>query len=123
MLSLSSPLARRASDDGSERSAERRLIGEPRLKRHFRQRTSGACEERFRLCDALQDEVRVWRRSKRLRERLREMADGQATLRRHGREAQRPVEVFGEQLGRAALLPWRETAAILPSGPERRCVG
>ena len=60
MLSLSSPLARRASDDGSERSAESRLIGEPRLKRHFRQRTGGACEESLRLFDALQDEVAVW---------------------------------------------------------------
>jgi hypothetical protein len=60
MLSLSSPLARRASDDGSERSAESSLIGEARLKRHFRQRTSGACEEGPRLFDALQDEVAVW---------------------------------------------------------------
>ncbi len=60
MLSLSSPLARRASDDGSERSAESRLIGESRLKRHFRQRTSGACEESLRPFDALQDEVAVW---------------------------------------------------------------
>src|SRR5712692_10005226 len=123
MLSLSSPLARRASDDGSERSAERRLIGEPRLKRHFRQRTSGACEESLRSFDALQDEVPLWRRSKGLPERLREMAYGQATLRRHGREAQRPVEMFGEQLGRAALLPRRETATILASGAERRRVG
>src|SRR6266478_8195741 len=123
MLRLSPPLARRASDDGSERSAESRLIGEPRLKRHFRQRTRGACEESLRPFDALQDEVPVWRRSKGLPERLREMADGQATLRRHGREAQRPVEVFGEQFGRAALLPRRETAAILPSGAERRRVG
>ena len=88
MLSVSSPLARRASDDGSERSAERRLIGEPRLKRHCRQRTSGANEERLRPFDALQDEVAVWRRSKGLPERLREMADGQATFRRQGREAE-----------------------------------
>ena len=51
------------------------------------------------------------------------MADGQATLRRQGREAQGPVEMFGEQLGRAALLPRRETATILASGAERRCVG
>jgi len=51
------------------------------------------------------------------------MADGQATLRRQGREAKGPVEMFGEQLGRAALLPRRETAAILASGAERRCVG
>ena len=50
------------------------------------------------------------------------MADGQATLRRQGREAQGPVEMFGEQLGRAALLPRRETVAILASGAERRCV-
>src|SRR5260370_39146904 len=123
MPSLSSPLARRASDDGSERSAERRLIGEPRLKRHFRQRTSRACEESLRPFDALQDEVPVWRRTKGLPERLREMADGQATLRRHGREAQRPVEMFGEELGRAALLPRRETATILASGPEPGRVG
>ena len=59
VLSLSSPLARRASDDGAERSAESRLIGEPRLKRHFRQRTGGVCEESLRLVDALQDEVAV----------------------------------------------------------------
>ena len=59
MLSLSSPLARRASDDGSERSAESRLIGESCLKRHFRQGTSGGCEESLRLFDALQDEVAV----------------------------------------------------------------
>src|SRR6266446_861159 len=51
------------------------------------------------------------------------MADGQATLRRQGREAERPVEMFGEQLGRAALLPRRETATVLASGAERRCVG
>ncbi len=51
------------------------------------------------------------------------MADGQATLRRQGREAQGPVEMVGEQLGRAALLPRRETAAILAPGAERRCVG
>ncbi len=123
MLSLSSPLARRASDDGSERSAERRLIGEPRLKRHFRQRTRGANEQRLSPFDALPDEVAVWRRSKGLPERFREMADGQATLRRQGREAERPVEMFGEQLGRAALLPRRETAPILASGAERRSVG
>jgi hypothetical protein len=123
MLSLSSPPARRASDDGSECSAESSLIGEPRLKRHFRQRTSGADEESLRPFDALQDEVPVWRRSKGLPERFREMAYGQATLGRQGLEAERPVEVFGEQLGRAALLPRRETAAILASGAERRCVG
>ncbi len=51
------------------------------------------------------------------------MADGQATLRRQGREAKGPVEMFGEQLGRAALLPRRETAAILAPGAERRRVG
>jgi hypothetical protein len=123
VLSLSSPLARRASDDGSECSAESSLIGEPRLKRHFRQRTSGAYEESLRPFDALQDEVPVWRRSKGLPERFREMAYGQATLGRQGLEAERPVEVFGEQLGRAALLPRRETAAIVASGAERRCVG
>ncbi len=122
MLSLSSPLARRASDHGSERSAESRLIGEPRLKRHFRQRTRGA-QESLRPFDALQDEVPVWRRSKGLPERFCEMADGQATFRRQGREAERPVEMFGEQLGRAALLPRRETAPILASGAERRSVG
>ena len=60
MLSLSSPLARRASDHGSERSAESSLIGEPRLKRHFRQSASGAYEESLRPFDALQDEVPVW---------------------------------------------------------------
>ena len=96
MLSLSSPLTRRASDNGPERSAESRLIGEPRLKRHFRQGTRGACEERLRPVDALQDEVAVWRRSKRLPERFREMADGQAALRRQRREADGPVEMFGE---------------------------
>ena len=64
MLRVSSPLARRASDDRSERSAERRLIGEPGLKRHFRQRTRGVYEERLRPFDALQDEVAVRRRSK-----------------------------------------------------------
>jgi hypothetical protein len=64
MLSLSSPLARRASDDGSERSAEGRLIGEPRLKGHFRQRTRGVYEEGLGPFDALQDEVAVRRRSK-----------------------------------------------------------
>ena len=123
MLSLSSPLARRASDDRSERSAERRLIGETRLKRHFRQRTSGVYEERLSPFDALQDEVPVWRRSKRLPERFREMADGQATFTRQGREAERPVELFGEQLSRAALLPRRETATVLPLGAERRGEG
>src|SRR5258706_16063830 len=51
------------------------------------------------------------------------MADGQPTLSGQGREAKGPVEMFGEQLGRAALLPRRETAAILASGAERRCVG
>ena len=76
MLSLSSPLARRASDGGSERSAESSLIGEPRLKGHFRQRTSGVYEERLSPFDALQDEVPVWRRSKGLPERFREMAYG-----------------------------------------------
>ena len=60
MLSLSAPLARRASDDGAERSAESRLIGEPRLKRHFRQRTRGVYEEGLGPFDALQDEVAVW---------------------------------------------------------------
>jgi len=60
MMSLSSPLARRASDDGSERSAESRLIGESRVKRQFRQRTRGAYEESLRLFDALQNEVAVW---------------------------------------------------------------
>jgi len=39
-----------------------------------------------------------------------------------GREAERPVEMFGEQLGRAALLPRRETAAVLSSGAGTRCV-
>ena len=51
------------------------------------------------------------------------MAYGQATLRRQGRQAERPVEMFGEQFGRAAPLPWRETATILASGAERRSVG
>src|ERR1700730_8260528 len=51
------------------------------------------------------------------------MADGQATLRRQGRKAKGPVEMFGEQLRRAALLPRRETATILASGAERRSVG
>ena len=60
MLSLSPPLARRASDDGTERSAESRLIGESRVKSQFRQRTSGACKESLRLFDALQNEVAVW---------------------------------------------------------------
>ena len=88
MLGLSSPLAWRASDDGSERSAEGRLIGEPCLKRHLRQRTSGPNEERLRPLDALPYEVAVWRRSKGLAERFREMADRQATFRRQGREAE-----------------------------------
>ena len=123
MLSLSSPLARRASDDGSERSAESRLIGEPRSKRHLRQRTSGAHEESLSPFDALQNEVSVWRRSKGLPERFREMADGQATFRRQGREAERPIEMLGEQFGRAALLPRREAATMLASGAERRSVG
>ena len=123
MLSVSSPLARRASDDGPERSAESRLIGEPRLKRHFRQRTGGVDEEGFGPFDALQDEVAVWRGSKGLTERFREMAHGQATFTRQGREAERPVEMFGEQLSRAALLPRRETATVLASGAERRGVG
>src|ERR1700719_617117 len=98
MLRLSSPLARRASDDSAERSAESGLIGEPRLKGHFRQRTSGAYEERLSPFDALQDEVAVRRRSKGLPERFREMACGQSTLKRQGREAERPIEMFGEQL-------------------------
>ena len=122
MPSLSPPLARRASDDGAERSAESRLIGEPRLKRHFRQRASAAYEESLSPFDALQDEVSVWRRSKGLPERFREMAHGQATFNRQGREAERPVEMFGEQLSRAALLPRRETATVLASGAERRGV-
>ena len=88
MLSLSSPLARRASDDGSKRSAESRLIREPRLKRHFRQRTRGPYEERLRPFDALPYEVAVWRRSKGLAECFREMADRQATFRRQRREAE-----------------------------------
>src|SRR6202035_4647084 len=74
--------------------------------------------------DALQDEVALWRRSKGLPERFGEMANGQATFTRQGREAERPVEMFGEQLGRAALLPRRETATVLASdAAERRCVG
>jgi hypothetical protein len=77
----------------------------------------------LRSIDALPYEVPVWRRSKGLPERFREMAHGQATLRRQGRKAERPVEMLGEQLGRAALLPRRETATILASGTERRCVG
>src|SRR5258708_14456289 len=123
MLSLSSPLARGASDHVSDRWAEGSLIGEPRLKRHCRQRRSGANEERLRPFDALDDQVRVWRRSKGLPERFREMAYGQATFRRQGREAERPVEMFGEQFGRAALLPRRETATILAAGAGRRSVG
>jgi hypothetical protein len=123
MLSLSSPLAGRASNDGSERSTESGLIGETRLKRHFRQRTSGACEESLGPFDPLQDEIPVWRRPKRLPERFREVAYGQATFRRQGREAERPVEMFSQQLGRAALLPRRETATVLASGTERRCIG
>src|SRR5882672_3892257 len=123
MLSLPSPLARRASDDASEGSAESCLIGEPRLKGHFRQRTSGVYEERLSPFDALQDEVAVWRCSKGLPERLREMADGQATFKRQGRQAERTVEMSGEQLSRPALLPRRETATILASGAERRSVG
>ena len=99
------------------------MIGEPRLKRHFRERTSGADEERFRPFDSLQDEIPVWRRSKGLPERFREMADRQAALRRQSREAERPVEVFGKQFGRTAFLPRREAATILASGAERRCVG
>ena len=31
--------------------------------------------------------------------------------------------MFGEQFGRAAPLPWRETATILTLGAERRSVG
>src|ERR1700736_2159935 len=123
MLSFSSPLARRAADDGPERPAESRLIGEPRLKRHFRQRTTGMYEKSLSPFDALQNEVPVWRRSKGLPEGFCEMAHGQATFTRQGREAERPVEMFGEQLGRAALLPRRETATILASGAERRSVG
>jgi len=88
MLSLSSPLAWRASDDGSERSTEGRLIGEPRLQGHLRQRTSGSNEERLRSFDALPNEVAVWRRSKGLAERFREMADRQATFGRQGRETE-----------------------------------
>src|SRR5690349_14910857 len=123
MLNLSSPLARGASDDGSERSAERRLIGEPRLKRHFRQRTSGANEGRVSPFDALQHEVPVWRWPKGLPERFREMAYGQAGFRRQICEVERPVELFGKQFGRAAFLPRFETAPILASGAERGCVG
>jgi hypothetical protein len=51
------------------------------------------------------------------------MADGQPTFRCQGRQAERPVEMFSEQFGRAALLPWRETATILASGAERRSIG
>src|ERR1700747_3626184 len=115
MASLSSPPAWRTADDGSERSTERRLIGEACLKRHFRQRTFRAREEPFGPCDALQDEVAVGRCAKRLPKRFRKMTDGQATLRRQGREAERPVEMCGKQLGRATLLPRRETATVLPS--------
>jgi hypothetical protein len=104
MLSVSSPLARRASDDGCEGAAESRLIGEPRLKGHFRQRTSGVYEERLRPFDALQDEVAVRRRSKRLPERFREMAHGQATFTRQGREAERGHSEPG------TLLPARDGA-------------
>src|SRR5712692_5090012 len=50
------------------------------------------------------------------------MADAQTTFGWQGREAQGPVEMFGEQLGRAALLPRRETATMLASGAERRRV-
>jgi len=76
-----------------------------------------------RSIDALQYEVTVWRRSKGLSERLREMADRQATLGRQGREAERPVEMFGEQLGRTALLPWCKTATIFARSAERGRVG
>src|SRR5437660_12519015 len=102
MQSVSPPLARRAADHGSERSAESRLIGEPRLKRYFRQSASGAYEERLCPFDALQDEVPVWRRSKGLPERFREMTHGQAALRLQGREAERAVEMFVDQFGPAA---------------------
>src|SRR5260370_2744673 len=51
------------------------------------------------------------------------MAYGQATFRRQGCETERPVEMFGEQFGRATLLPGCETATILPSSAERRSVG
>ncbi len=51
------------------------------------------------------------------------MADGQTTLRRQAREAKGPVEMFGEQFGRAALLPRRETATVLRSGVGRRRIG
>ena len=50
------------------------------------------------------------------------MAHGQATFTRQGREAERPVEMFGEQFSRAPLLPRRETATVLASGAERRSV-
>ena len=118
MASLSSPPARRTADDGSERSTERRLIGEACLKRHFREGTLRACEEPFGPFDALQDEVAVWRCSKRLPERFRKMTDGQATLRRQGRKAERTVKMFGKQLGRATFLPRREAATVLPSSGE-----
>ena len=80
-------------------------------------------EESLGPFDALQDEVAVWRRSKGLPERFCEMAYRQATLKRQGREAERPVEMLGEQLRREALLPRRETATALASSAERRCVG
>ena len=118
MASLSSPPAGRTPDDGSECSTERRLIGEARPKRHFRQGTRRACEQPFGPFDALQDEVAVWRCSKRLPERFRKMTDGQATLRRQAREAERPVEMFGKQLRRATFLPRREAATVLPSSVE-----
>src|SRR5258708_16243312 len=100
MLSLSSPLARGASDHGSERSAEGSLIGEPRLKRHCRQRTSGANEERLRPFDALHDQVPVWRRSKGLPERFREMAYVQATFKLQGPEPERPLALFAHPFAR-----------------------
>jgi len=51
------------------------------------------------------------------------MAHRQATFKRQGREAKRPVQMFGEQFSRAALLPRRETATVLASRTEGRCVG
>src|SRR5260370_3456316 len=123
MPRASSPPAGRASEDGPERPAESRLIGEPCLKGHLRQRTSGVYEECLGPFDALQDEVPVRRRSEGLPKRFCEVAYRQATLGCQGREVERPVEMFGEQLGGAALLPRRETAPMLASGAEGGRVG
>jgi hypothetical protein len=64
------------------------------------------------LFDTLPYEEVVRRRAKRLSKRSRKMADRQATLMGEGRKLDGSIEVSGQQLRRATLLPRRQTATM-----------